>query len=181
MRSSASRGRECGLRPRSRARSDNSFRRAFWLSASKYSSRIFFGSCVSAASIEWMPNSSSPVLISMHPALRSCSGSEARIRWRWTVHASIPQCERSLASTGAFARRSLAFLPGSRGAGFNRVRPALHQAKIDLAIFQARAQHLYAHGVAEAEFEATPFAAQQMPDRIEMVVVVRQLRDVNQS
>src|SRR5690348_2704298 len=57
---------------------------------------------------------------------------------------------------------------------------ARNEAEVDFPIFETRTQHLHAHRVAEPELEPAPLAREQMPHRIEMVIVVRQLRDVHE-
>src|SRR5688572_13115425 len=153
MRSSAARSRACGFTPSSRARSPSSFTRALWLPLSMYSSTKLPTSWVSAASTAWMPIRSSVLML---PGFGI--GDSGRGVWEGLQSRSTVRLEE--------ARR-----PSACG----------DQAEIDLAILEARAQYLHAHRVAEAELEATAFAAQQAPGRIEMVVVVRQLGDVHEA
>src|SRR5688572_9206212 len=155
MRSSAARSRACGFTPSSRARSPSSFTRGLWLPLSMSSSTRLPPSWVSAASTAWMPISSSVLMLPGFGVGDWGNGTRPGGRSSVPIDGSSDE-PRSGRQRG-------------------------DQAEVDLAVLEARAQHLHAHRVAEAELQATAFAAQQAARRVEMVVVVRQLGDVHEA
>src|SRR6478736_5433710 len=182
MRSSAARSRACGLTPASRARSDSSLRRAFWLSTSMYSSMMFFGSCVSADSTAWMPNISSPLTrlppfgCRHLPPLRGGRISAAKF-----LDLPFPRLRGKVPKAKGGGSRREPAVPNCPHSYAFPLRLLRRQPEIDLAILEARAQHLHANCIAEAELQTALFAAQQMPHRIKVIVVIRQLGDVDET
>src|SRR5690606_25800810 len=61
------------------------------------------------------------------------------------------------------------------------LRRVADQAGVDLAVVGAGLEHHDPHPAAEAEVQPAALAAEHLPDRIELVVVVRQLGDVDQA
>src|SRR5690606_22288791 len=147
-----------------------SARRGFFAPASSSTSRTLAASCSTAAATALMPAIHCFVLIG-----RGCCVWTAHCRAQAPPQASRPASILLLAAArrGATGRRLLR-RPG-------RFALLAYQAEIDLALLHAGLQDDDPHRVAQPVLAPMPLATERLADRIERVVVMRQLGDMDQA
>src|SRR5688500_18707281 len=140
--------------PLRRASPSISTRRGFFAPASSSTSRTLSASCSTAADTALIP----------------------------AIHClSLPMAKFCHASGSVLLFLALGGLAAGRGWGRGAGLSFLDEAEVDAAVLDAGLQHDDRDAVAQAIFLAPALAGQRLPDRVEVVVVVRQLGHVHQA